>query len=107
VPRARRRRRAGAANLQQRSDATPSREIATKVSPRARAIVLLDQVGWHGTKMLKAPSNVSLMPLPPRTPEHNGQENIWQFARHNWRSIGVFKCFDDIVDTAATLGAPD
>jgi hypothetical protein len=53
-------------------------EIATKVTPGAHAIVLLDQAGWHGAKTLKVPSNISLMPLPPRAPELNGQENIWQ-----------------------------
>src|SRR5215471_17192338 len=73
-------------------------EIATKVTSGAHAIVLLDQAGWHGTKMLKVPSNMSLMPLPPRAPELNGQENIWQFMRQNWLSNRVFKFFDDIVD---------
>jgi hypothetical protein len=28
--------------------------------------------------ILKVPSNITLMPLPPRAPELNGQENIWQ-----------------------------
>jgi hypothetical protein len=73
-------------------------EIATKVAPGAHAIVLLDQAGWHGAKALKVPSNLSLMPLPPRTPELNGQENVWQFMRQNWLSNRVFKSFDDIVD---------
>jgi hypothetical protein len=73
-------------------------EIANKVTPGAHAIVLLDQAGWHGTKMLKIPCNISLMPLPARAPELNGQENIWQFMRQNWLSNRVFKCFDDIVD---------
>ena len=36
--------------------------------------------------------------LPPRAPELNGQENIWQFMRQNWLSNRVFKSFDDIVD---------
>ena len=53
-------------------------EIATKVTPGAHAILLLDQAGWHGAKALKVPSNISLMPLPPRAPELNGQENIWE-----------------------------
>src|SRR5438034_254632 len=53
---------------------------------------------WHGAKALKVPSNLSLMPLPPRAPELNGQENIWQFMRQNWLSNRVFKSFDDIVD---------
>ena len=37
-------------------------EIATKVTPGAHAIVLLDQAGWHGAKVLKVPNNISLMP---------------------------------------------
>jgi len=56
-------------------------EIATKVSPGAHAILILDQAGWHGAKDLKVPSNISLLPLPPRAPELNSQENIWQFMR--------------------------
>jgi hypothetical protein len=53
-------------------------EIATKVTPGAHAILILDQAGWHGAKGLKAPGNISLLPLPPRSPELNPQENIWQ-----------------------------
>src|SRR4029453_9788595 len=70
-------------------------EIATKVIPGAHAIVLLDQAGWHGAKALVVPNNVSLVPLPPRAPELNGQENIWQFMRQNWLSNRIFKSFDD------------
>jgi hypothetical protein len=36
--------------------------------------------------------------LPPRAPELNSQENIWQFMRQNRLSICIFKSFDDIVD---------
>src|SRR5947209_13653342 len=57
-------------------------EIATKIAPGAHAILLLDQAGWHGAKALKVPNNISLLQLPPRAPELNGQENISQsFAR--------------------------
>jgi transposase len=73
-------------------------EIATKVTPGALAILILDQAGWHGAKTLKVPRNISLLPLPPRSPELNPQENIWQYMRQNWLSNRVFKSFDDIVD---------
>ncbi|MGY4319427.1 transposase [Bradyrhizobium sp. JR3.5] len=75
-------------------------EIASKVSPGAHAIVIviLDQAGWHGAKELKVPYNISLMPLPPRSPELNSQENICQFMRQNWLSNRVFKSYDNIVD---------
>jgi hypothetical protein len=36
--------------------------------------------------------------LPPRSPELNSQENIWQFMRQNWLLNRIFKSFDDIVD---------
>ena len=73
-------------------------DIAAKVAPRAHAILIFDQAGWHGAKSLKTPSNVSLIPLPPRAPELNPQENIWQFMRANSLSNRVFKSYDDIVN---------
>ncbi len=73
-------------------------EIASKVSHSAHAIVILDQAGWHGAKELKIPHNISLMPLPPRSPELHSQENIWQFMRQNWLSNRVFKSYENIVD---------
>ena len=75
-------------------------EIATKITRGAHAILLLDQAGWHGAKALQVPNNISLLLLPPRAPELNGQENIWQFMRQNWLSNRIFKSFDDIVQNA-------
>ena len=46
-------------------------EIAARVTAGAHAILILDQAGWHGAKDLKIPTNLSLLPLPPRAPELN------------------------------------
>ncbi len=73
-------------------------EISEAVDDNAHAVVLLDQAGWHTTKKLNIPENITLMPLPPRAPELNPVENIWQFMRDNWLSNRVFKSYDDIVD---------
>jgi transposase len=72
-------------------------EIAGQVAPGAHAILILDQAGWHGAKALAVPENITLMPLPPRSPELNPTENIWQFMRQNWLSNRVFKSYDDIL----------
>ena len=48
-------------------------------------------------KGLEAPDNITLLPLPPRSPELNPVENLWQFIRDNWLSNRVFKSYDDIV----------
>ncbi|WP_445326837.1 transposase [Sphingobium sp. AN558] len=42
--------------------------------------------------------DASSMRLPPRRPELNPVENLWQFMRDNWLSNRIFKSYDDIVD---------
>jgi transposase len=73
-------------------------EISQAVAPGAHAVVLLDQAGWHTTAKLPIPSNISLMPLPAKSPELNPVENIWQFMRDNWLSNRIFTSYTDILD---------
>jgi transposase len=73
-------------------------EISLHVAPDAHAVVILDQAGWHRSRSLKVPANITLLPLPPRAPELNPVENIWQFLRQNWLSNRMFKGYDDIVE---------
>ena len=72
-------------------------EISEAVDPGAHAVVIVDQAGWHMSPKLAIPSNITLMALPPRSPELNPVENVWQFMRDNWLSNRVFKSYDDIV----------
>ncbi len=73
-------------------------EISTAVASGAHAVLLLDQAGWHGARNLVVPDNIALMPLPPRSPELNPVENVWQFMRDNWLSNRVFGSYADILD---------
>ena len=73
-------------------------EISQAVAPGAHAVLLLDQAGWHLSDKLAIPANITLMPLPAKSPELNPVENIWQFMRDNWLSNRVFRSYDDIVD---------
>ena len=72
--------------------------IAAEVAPGAIAALLVDQAGWHMSKRLVVPPNIVIVPLPPKCPELNPQENVWQFMRDNWLSNRVFKSYDDILD---------
>jgi hypothetical protein len=38
-------------------------EVAQTVTPGAHAVVLMDQAGWHMTKALIKPENISIVPL--------------------------------------------
>ena len=72
-------------------------EISSQVAPGAHAVLIVDRAGWHMTNMLVIPSNITIMPLPPRSPELNPVENIWQFMRDNWLSNRVFTSYEEIV----------
>ena len=74
-------------------------EISRNVQPDAYAVVLMDGAGWHKAKELKLPDNLSLMILPPYSPELNPTENIWQFLRQTYLSNRVFANYKEIVDT--------
>ncbi len=73
-------------------------EISHAVASDAHAVLLMDQAGWHTTNKLTVPDNISIVMLPPRSPELNPVENIWQYMRENWLSNRVFKSYNDIVD---------
>ncbi len=72
-------------------------EISSQVMPGALAILIVDQAGWHTTGKLVIPPNITLLLLPPRSPELIPVENIWQFMLDNWLSNHVFKLYEDIV----------
>jgi transposase len=72
-------------------------EIARKVAPGAHAVLILDQAGWHLSKRLAVPDNMTLVALPPKCPELNPVENVWQFMRDNWLSNRVFKSYDELL----------
>jgi len=73
-------------------------EIAAAVAPGAHAVLLLDQAGWHLSEKVAVPPNITLVPLPPKCPEPNAMENVWQFMRDNWLSNRVFQSYEAIVD---------
>src|SRR5205807_2186579 len=90
--------RSSPAALQHAMMALHLAEISQMVTPGAHAVLLLDQAGWHLSDKLDIPDNITLMPLPPKSPELNPVENVWQFMRDNWLSNRVFRSYDDILE---------
>jgi DDE superfamily endonuclease len=73
-------------------------EVSQAVAPGAHAVLLVDQAGWHVSPKLRVPDNITLLPFPPRSPELNPVENVWQFVRDNWLSNRIFGSYEEIVD---------
>jgi transposase len=72
-------------------------EIARHVAPGAHAVVVLDGAGWHAAGDLAVPDNLTLLPLPPYSPELNPVENVWEYLRQNKLSLTVWSDYDAIV----------
>ena len=81
-------------------------EIAAAVAPGAHAVLVVDGAGWHGAAALVIPDNLSLLTLPPYSPDPgsspgqalNPVENVWQYLRANWLAISVFDTYEAIVE---------
>jgi transposase len=72
-------------------------EISKNVRPGSHAVILIDGAGWHIARHLLVPDNVSLLRLPPYSPELNAQENIWQYLRQNYLAGRIFNTYTQIV----------
>ena len=57
------------------------KEISTQVAPGAYAVLVCDGAGWHqrGGK-LQVPDNITMLSLPPYSPELNLMENVWDYT---------------------------
>jgi hypothetical protein len=53
------------------------RFIAAEAGPGVHVVLVLDQAGWHMAKALKIPESITLLHLPPYSPELNPIERIW------------------------------
>ena len=59
-----------------------------------------DRAGWHTARGLCVPGNITLIHLPPKSPELNPVENLWHYLRsHHW-SNRVYETWDDLKEAA-------
>jgi transposase len=72
--------------------------LAGLLAPDEHAVLVLDNAGWHVARALKLPANVTLMFLPPYSPELNPAERLWQWLRSHHLSNRVFADYDDLLN---------
>jgi transposase len=60
-------------------------QFARELPAGVHAILIWDGAGYHTSGDLAVPGNVSLIQLPPYSPELNPVENLWHYLRsHHW-----------------------
>ena len=85
--------------------------FAQELAPGTHAVLLLDRAGWHVARGLSVPANVTLLPLPPYSPELNPVERVWLYLRERYLSHRVLDGYAAVLEAAcrawnALLGEP-
>lgn len=75
-------------------------EISKKIDKGYHALMLVDRASWHTTEQIQLPQNITLIPLPPYSPELNPMEQLWQQLRKIKLSNTAYDGYDEIVEAA-------
>ena len=76
------------------------RFISEQVGEHRHVVLVLDQAGWHVAKGLKVPKNLTLLYLPPYSPELNPVERVWAYLKSHYMSNRTFADYDDLFDAS-------
>lgn len=76
------------------------RFISAQLQPGRHAVLVLDRAGWHVAKALQLPKNVTLLHLPPYSPQLNPIERLWAYLKSHYLSNRLFKDYDDLFEAS-------
>jgi transposase len=72
--------------------------LAAEVKPDEHVVLVMDQAGWHRSKRLRLPDCVTVLLLPPYSPELNPVENLWHHLRSRYLSNRAYDGYDHLLD---------
>ena len=75
-------------------------EFSRQLAPDVHAVLIWDGAGFHTAKALEVPANVSLIRLPPYSPELNPIENLWHYLRSHYWSNRFYGDWEELKEAA-------
>ena len=64
-------------------------QLAATIPAGVHAVLVWDGAGWHTAGSLAVPKNLTVVVLPPYSPELNPVERLWLYLReHHWSNRG-------------------
>jgi transposase len=60
-------------------------------------VLIMDQAGWHKSRDLKLPDGITVLLLPPYSPELNPTENLWHYVRSHNLSNRSYQDYDALL----------
>ena len=71
-------------------------EVLSQRYPDHHLLVVVDGAASHISKELKVPEHMTLVPLPPYSPELNPQENVWKEIKLEGFYNKAFSSLDEV-----------
>lgn len=68
-----------------------------------KAILVMDQAGWHKSLDLVIPSNIKIIYLSPYSPELNPTEKFWQFIKDNILKNAIYDSLRDLEEKVCSF----
>ena len=72
--------------------------LREEVEENVHIVLVLDQAGWHGSKALLLPKGVTLLPLPPYSPQLNPIERLWKYLKETYLYHLLDKSLDEVME---------
>ncbi len=75
-------------------------QFAATLTEDEHAVMLWDGAGFHTSKRLQVPDNITLIQLPPYSPELNPIENLWHYLKSHYWSNRTYEDYDELEQAA-------
>ena len=62
--------------------------------------MIWDGAGFHTSSKLKLPDNVTVLQLPPYSPELNPMENLWHYLKSHYWSNRAYSDYEELEEAA-------
>ena len=76
------------------------KQFSATVPADEHAVIIWDGAGYHRSKHLQTPENISLIQLPAYSPELNPIENLWHYLKSHYLSNRAYSDFEHLVEAA-------
>lgn len=72
--------------------------VSREVEPHDHVVLIMDQAGWHRSKMVQLPKNITVLFLPPYSPELNPVERLIGYLRSHHLSNRQYEGYDALLE---------
>lgn len=76
--------------------------VSKELAADEHVVMVMDRAGWHVSKRLQVPENITILHLPPYSPELNPVERLWLYIKSHFLSNRVYADYEALKEAGTT-----